>query len=370
MSVRPPRAPADLSREVRDLLDWFAARRRPLPWREKPLDPYRVWVSEIMLQQTRIDTVIGYYTRFLAAFPTVRDLAAAPLQDVLRLWQGLGYYSRARNLHAAARAVVARHGGVFPSASEDLAALPGIGPYTAAAVASLCFREPAPVVDGNVLRVVSRRLALPLEIQSAGAKKAVLDFLRPRIGTTSAPGDFNEALMELGETVCLPSAPACGDCPWSGPCAARASGTPERWPVKAPPKTVPTRYEAALLLTAGGGVLLRKRTGEKFLGELWELPSVPLSAPSQSPVRAVGKLLRGLPAAVPEKPDAVLLGTVRHVYSHFKLSLAVVRAELPGPRPDVPPPYGWAPLADLSGFPLSKAPLLAIRLLDSAPSSR
>src|SRR3954464_9149494 len=194
------------------LLAWFAKERRDLPWREEPRDPYRVWISEVMLQQTRVDVVVPYYLRFVARFPTLQTLAASPLDDVLALWSGLGYYARARNLHRAAQAC----GGELPRTAAELRALPGLGPYTAAAVASLAFGEDAPLVDGNVARVLARVFALSGDARSKAWK------LAPTLLPPGRSGPFNEALMELGATICTPRSPDCPRCPLSGDCRGKA----------------------------------------------------------------------------------------------------------------------------------------------------
>ena len=222
---------ADLSA---DLLVWYDRHRRKLPWRalpgERP-DPYRVWLSEIMLQQTTIKTVVPYFARFAARWPSVRALAAAPLEDVLKLWAGLGYYARARHLHACAKAVVERHGGHFPQSQVALAALPGIGPYTAAAIAAIAFDAPAAAVDGNVERVVARLYAVAAELPAA---KSEIRRLTERLVPSQRAGDFAQAVMDLGATICTPKKPACAVCPWMGACAARRRGDPEAFPLKAP----------------------------------------------------------------------------------------------------------------------------------------
>ena len=331
--------------DTRSLLSWFSANRRDLPWRSAHPDPYRVWISETMLQQTRIATVVDYFHRFLAAFPTLPDLAAADIQDVLRVWQGLGYYSRARHLHAAAHAVVRDHAGVLPATSEALRALPGIGEYTAAAIASICHGERVPVVDGNVLRVVARRLRLALDIRTPAARAEVLAWLAPRLAAAPHPGDFNQAMMELGETVCLPRSPSCPSCPWSSCCEAARSGTPENWPVKAPAKAVPTRRQTAVVLQRpDGAVLLVRRTGKRFLGEMWELPA---------------KNAKGLAPLKAGRPKS--LGVVRHAYSHFKLLLSVCRLSVPADFPALPD-SAWVLPEELPSYPLSKAPKLALGL--------
>src|SRR5207302_9543863 len=214
-----PRKRAPQGTPAADLLAWYDRHRRKLPWRAPPgeaPDPYRVWLSEIMLQQTTVKTVAPYFMRFVARWPDVRALAAAPLEDVLKLWAGLGYYARARNLHACAQAVVAHHGGRFPATEAELAALPGIGPYTAAAIAAIAFDAPAAAVDGNVERVVARLYAVAAELPAA---KAEIRRLTARLVPPERAGDFAQALMDLGATICTPKKPACALCPWMGSCA-------------------------------------------------------------------------------------------------------------------------------------------------------
>ena len=357
-------APAP-GREAGELLVWFARHRRALPWRDAPT-PYAVWVSEIMLQQTRIETVVGYYARFMAAFPDVGALAAADIQDVLRIWQGLGYYSRARNLHHAAQQVVREFGGVLPATAAALRALPGIGEYTAAAIASICHGEHVAVIDGNVLRVVARRLALDADVALPATRRAIAEWLAPRIAAAASPGDFNQAIMELGETVCLPASADCARCPWCRRCAARDAGEPERWPVRAAKAPPPERRAVALVLRRPDGrVLLVRRAGERFLGEMWELPGGFLDE-DESP-------RRGLVRTVPQLAGARRLrrlGAVRHVYSHFRLALEVFAADA-ADAPEADPADAdrlrWASPEELADIPLSKAPRLALALASPRP---
>ncbi len=347
-SAEPPEgvfraSPKTEDAETASLLAWFASHRRDLPWRSPHPDPYVVWVSEIMLQQTRIDTAIGYFRRFLDAFPDIPALAAADIQDVLRVWQGLGYYSRARNLHRAAQLVQRDFGGRLPDTAADLRKLPGIGDYTAAAIASICHGECVATVDGNVLRVVARRTRSTVPASAPAARPSALKWLAPRIAAATSPGDFNQAMMELGETVCTPVAPDCGHCPWKSSCVAAASGTPERWPVKAPAKTVPTRKSTAVVLRRpDGAVLLVRRTGERFLGEMWELPT---------------KELPGLA----DLKTGRSLGVVRHAYSHFRLILSVFRLSVPADFPALPD-SAWVLPEDFPSYPISKAPKMALEL--------
>lgn len=301
------------------LLAWYRASRREMPWRGSR-DPYAVWLSETMLQQTRVETVRGYFARFLARFPDVRALAAAPLAAVLKLWEGLGYYSRARNLHAAARRVA--ESGRFPASAAEWAELPGVGPYTAAAVASICLGEPVPVVDGNVARVLARLAAEPLDPRDSKVRAALAARLRPAIAASGAPGDFNQALMELGETLCSPKSPRCGGCPLRGACRAAAEGAPERYPARAPARELPVRRFAAFVVRAPGGrVLLVRRPEGGLLGGLYELP---MASVARRPREAGAR--RAL-AAAGLRADALReLGAVAHAFSHFRQELYVWEA--------------------------------------------
>jgi A/G-specific adenine glycosylase len=313
-------------RLARGLLAWYDAHRREMPWRDHP-DPYAVWVSEIMLQQTQVETVRGYFARFLAAFPTVAALAAAPQQRVLKLWEGLGYYTRARNLQKAAQAVAAG-GGALPRDLAGWAALPGVGPYTAAAIASICFGVVAPVVDGNVIRVFARYLGWDDDFRRPPARARLAAWLRPHIEASGRPGDFNQAMMDLGATLCTPRAPACGGCPLRRGCAARREGRQSDFPARPAKKAAPTRRAAAVLVRDGAGrVLLAQRAGEGLLGGLWELPNREVEG-----VPADAAAVRALFARVGLK--AVRLeprGVFTHVFSHFKLVWHVYAAELREP---------------------------------------
>ena len=295
----------------RALLAWYGSARRDLPWR-RSRDPYRVWISEIMLQQTTVGAVVPYYRRFLRAFPTVGALASARVDDVLAAWSGLGYYRRARHLHHAARMVVARHRGRFPRSLEDALALPGIGRYTAGAILSIAYSLPFPVVDGNVARVLSRLLLIEDPRPAAsrrrlwGAAAALVE------ASPTAPGDLNQALMELGATVCTPKRPACGACPVSRRCAARAAGREEEVP--SPPRRrrpVEVRSAVAVVLR-GGRLLLVRRQDTALMRGLWELPTA-----------GAGGSADGLRLRL-EKPVA----TVRHAITNRRLRIDVHPARL------------------------------------------
>ena len=325
------------------LLAWYDRHARVLPWRARRgerQDAYRVWLSEIMLQQTTVKTVTPYYARFLARWPTVAALAQASLDDVLRTWAGLGYYARARNLHACARAVVERHDGLFPADVQRLRALPGIGGYTAAALAAIAFDRPAVPVDGNVERVVARLFAVEDELPAGKHKiKGLAASLLPPRRT----GDFAQALMDLGATLCSPKRPACAICPWSEPCLARRRGDQETFPRKAPKREGRLRRGAAFVaLRADGRVLLRRRPDKGLLASMTEVPGSAWTHDFDEggALRAVPRLKGATWRRVP--------GMVRHVFTHFPLELAVFVANVPR---TVKAPKGarWIRLADAGG---------------------
>lgn len=308
------------------LLAWYDRHRRILPWRAvegaKP-DPYAVWLSEVMLQQTTVTAVKGFYARFLAMWPDVASLAAAPREAVLREWAGLGYYARARNLHDCAAAVMERHGGRFPETEAALRGLPGIGDYTAAAVAAIAFGEPATVVDGNVERVMARLAAIETPLPAA---RPEIRRLTATLVPAGRPGDFAQAMMDLGATVCTPKSPACAICPLTAGCAARAAGTQLRYPRKLPKKAVPRRFGAmAVVERDDGAVLVRTRPSKGLLGGMTEFfgSAWGSEAAAAAPLAAAG--------------GAVLApaGRVEHVFTHFALSLDVYRGRsIHGYTPD------------------------------------
>jgi A/G-specific adenine glycosylase len=324
-----------------DLLAWYDRHRRVLPWRAAPgerADPYRVWLSEIMLQQTTIKAVVPYFARFTARWANVHALAAAPLGDVLKLWAGLGYYARARHLHACAKAVVERHGGSFPQSETELAALPGIGPYTAAAIAAIAFDAPAAAVDGNVERVVARLFAFEEELPAA---KADVRRLTKALVPAERAGDFAQALMDLGATICTPKTPACVLCPWMRACAARRRGDPETFPVKAPKKQGRLRRGAAfVLLRSDGFVLLRTRPPTGLLGGMSEVPTTRW-IPDFAGGTQFAPRLRGT-----EPKWRRRTGVVTHVFTHFPLELVVYTAEV-APPAAAPDGTRWVALAEL-----------------------
>ncbi len=330
--------------ETSVLLAWYDRHRRDLPWRAKPgarPDPYRVWLSEIMLQQTTVAAVKPYFARFLARFPTVGALADAPADAVMAAWAGLGYYSRARNLHACAKAVVERFGGRFPDDEAALRSLPGIGAYTAAAVAAIAFDRPAAAVDGNVERVVTRLHALEEPMPKARpAVRRIAGALVPVV----RPGDFAQAMMDLGATVCTPRRPACGLCPWSGACRARAMGTQETFPRKRPKAERKLRKGAVFVAKrVDNAVLLRTRPPKGLLGGMTEVPGSAWSA-TFDPDQAL--------AEAPFKAKWRLLpGQVSHVFTHFPLELTVFVATVPAST-RIPDDCRWTAIPDLAGAAL------------------
>ena len=308
------------------LLDWYDRHRRRLPWRVPPgtrPDPYRVWLSEIMLQQTTVPVVTDYFQRFLERWPTLEALAAAELDEVLHAWQGLGYYARARNLHACAQRLLADHGGRFPAEEKALRALPGIGRYSAAAIAAIAHGRPATVVDGNVERVIARLHAVETPLPAAKPRLYTLAAqLTPRV----RPGDYAQALMDLGASVCTPRKPDCPACPWQGACEGRAQGLAGSLPRRAPKRPRPLRHGVAFwLMRADGSVLLRRRPETGLLGGMIELPSTPWrDGPWE------------LAEATAHAPEVCAWQTlpdpVRHGFTHFEIEflVAVARSESDG----------------------------------------
>ncbi|MEM0899213.1 MAG: A/G-specific adenine glycosylase [Pseudomonadota bacterium] len=315
------------------LLDWYDRHARELPWRVGPRggsrglrpDPYRVWLSEVMLQQTTVAAVKDYFLKFTSIWPTVHDLAAASEDDVLKAWAGLGYYSRARNLKKCADMVVSKYGGEFPVTAEELRKLPGIGDYTSAAIASIAFGEPAPVVDGNVERVITRLFAIetPLPEAKKEIKAKVAEFV-----PTTRPGDFAQATMDLGATICTPKRPACMPCPCRSMCKSVAN-EPERFPVKPPKKTKPLRRGAAFVaMSSDDQILLEKRPPTGLLGGMTQVPTTGWNSRKDGDTSV---------DAAPFPADWKCVGAIRHVFTHFELELVVYRADVG----DVEQKEGW-----------------------------
>ena len=300
------------------LVTWYLTHKRDLPWRGQT-DPYRVWISEIMLQQTRVEAVRGYYTRFLAALPTVKALAEVPETELLKLWEGLGYYSRARNLQKAAVLLVNERDGVFPTTAEGLRALPGIGDYTAGAIASICYGEKIAAVDGNVLRVVSRVLGSEKPIDDA-KNKAEMTAALTAVYPEGRCGDFTQSFMDLGSAVCTPKSPNCAACPLCDLCRAHRDGKETALPVKAPKKAKRLEKKTVFLLDCDGEIALRKRKSTGLLAGLWELPNVDGQL---SPTEALAAV-----EAMGVRPRTILRELHReHIFTHIRWEMVCYRIE-------------------------------------------
>lgn len=299
------------------LLAWYDRAAAPLPWRTHP-SPYRVWLSEVMLQQTQVETVIPYFERFVAAYPTVADLAAAPLDEVLKQWEGLGYYARARNLHRTAQIVATQLGGAFPDTVEGLMELPGIGKYTAGAIASIAFGRRAPLVDGNVIRVFARLMDFDGDVTAGTAQAQMWRWAEAWL-PPDRPGDFNQALMDLGRTVCTPKSPRCTECPLRSMCRAAERGTQASRPVKKKPAPRPHYHVAAgVIRRADGRILIAQRPPDGLLGGLWEFPGGK-QEPGESLEACLKRELREeLDIAVTVGDELV---AVDHAFTHFSITL-------------------------------------------------
>ncbi|MHB0858899.1 MAG: A/G-specific adenine glycosylase [Anaerolineae bacterium] len=307
------------------LLAWYAIHRRDLPWR-RTQDPYRIWVSEIMLQQTQVATVIPYYERFLAHFPTLAVLASADLGEVLSVWEGLGYYGRARNLHAAARVVQSVHGGRLPCIRKELLSLPGVGAYTAGALLSIACGQDEPALDANGLRILARLFDVPQDIASSAGKRSLYAHAL-RLLPAGRAGAWNQALMDHGALVCLPRAPRCAVCPLASWCLARARGVQGQRPVKAPRGEVPHQTWVAGLCERKGRVLLVRRRPNGLLGGLWELPGGALQ-PDEDDATALVRIL-GSDLGVSVLPGEAVT-KVAHGFTHLKVTVQVLACRLVG----------------------------------------
>ncbi|MDJ0755931.1 MAG: A/G-specific adenine glycosylase [Ardenticatenaceae bacterium] len=309
------------------LLDWWDDGHADLPWRGLR-DPYPIWISEIMAQQTQLVTVIPYYERWMARFPSVEALAAAPLDDVLKMWEGLGYYSRARNLHAAAQAVVNEYGGKIPQTAAELQQLKGIGRYTAGAIASICFDEPVPVLDGNVMRVLSRLDDMADDVTSAATKKQLWTRAAELV-PVERPGEYNQALMELGQTICTPKSPKCLLCPLLSLCKARKAGTQHERPVKPPRKKTPHYDVVAGVIwqqkIGDGHFLIAQRPLDGLLGGLWEFPGGKVENGESLPDALIREIKEELAIDI-IVPQMRPFTIVKHAYTHFRITLHAYHA--------------------------------------------
>lgn len=348
----------------RSLLSWYDDQGRQLPWRQQR-DPYAVWVSEIMLQQTQVKTVIPYYQRWLAQFPTIEALATADLQSVLKAWEGLGYYARARNLHRAAQHIVQHDNGKFPTELADVLTLPGIGRTTAGGILSLAFNQPVSILDGNVKRVLSRLIGLNVPVKRALTQlwhisDEILDPMNPR--------DFNQALMDLGATICTRSRPKCLLCPWQSVCEAYNKGMQSQIPMREPSSPLPhKRIGVAVIRQENGQILIDRRRSEGLLGGLWEFPGGKIE-PEETVEDCIKREIAeeiGIEIAVKEH-----LITIEHAYTHFRVTLTAHLCDyLHGePQPIECEEVRWVTLEDIEDYPFPKANTKIIAALKALKS--
>jgi A/G-specific adenine glycosylase len=342
-----------MNRLASKLLAWYHASKRILPWRgHAQRSAYAVWISEIMLQQTRVETVIPYFVKWMRLFPDVRSLAQASEHDVLNAWEGLGYYSRARNLHKAARIIAEQYHGEIPRDLDALRRLPGIGRYTSGAIASIAFDMDVAALDGNIKRVYARIFDLTEPVDSAAGEKTLWDLAEHNLPPGHA-GDYNQALMDLGATICVPKNPRCLICPVMKLCTARQNGTQNQRPVKMPKKEVPHYVHAAAVIIERGRVLLSQRPSNGLLGGMWEFPNGRVNG---DPARGLPKTLRaGYNLRVRMKRESKNiepLGRVQHGYSHFSVTVHVFPCELVS-RPDGTN-LKWVSLRNLEDYPMGK----------------
>jgi A/G-specific adenine glycosylase len=340
---------------TRRLLVWYRRNARTLPWRNHP-DPYAVWVSEIMLQQTRVETVIPYFHRWMQRLPTIKSLAEASEQDVLNLWEGLGYYSRARNLHKAAKIIVEQDAGQLPRDLDALRRLPGIGRYTVGAIASMAFGMDEPTLDGNIRRVFARVFNISLPADSSSGEKALWNLAAEHLPKGKA-GDYNQALMDLGATICIPKNPRCLICPLMELCEARQKGIQDQRPVLKLKKKPPHYILAAAVIVKNRRVLLCKRPSKGLLGGMWEFPN---GRVEDDPARELSKNLRSGYQLKVQRNDA--LGIVHHAYTHFTVTVHIFQCTFIS-KPENQN-LRWTKISDLENFPMGKVDREITKLLD------
>jgi A/G-specific adenine glycosylase len=343
----------------RQLLAWYSRNQRCLPWRETN-DPYRIWISEIMLQQTQVETVIPYYHRFLKAFPTVSSLACAPLQNVLKVWENLGYYSRARNIHAAARMIVEKFDGRIPDNWEEIKTLPGIGLYTAGAILSIAYGKPLPAVDGNVRRILCRLFAIRKPVDDTREQKQ-LQKIAASLIPAKHPGDFNQALMDLGATICKAKNPDCSRCPIANLCQARLHDLQNVLPITRKAPAIPRRLAAAAVIRNSKGMLLVvQRPTSGLLASLWKLPGGFIKSGEDTENSLMRSVKEELGISI--RPGKHL-ASVNHTFTHFRITLQAYECRLlmGTPKPIGCQNWRWASLTDFQKLPLSKIDRMIMR---------
>ena len=347
-----PFPPKSIPGIQQQLLDWYERNKRDLPWR-KTRDPYAIWVSEVMLQQTQVATVIPYYERFLVEFPNVHRLAATNLQHVLKLWEGLGYYARARNLHKSTKIVCSMHDGLIPGEWALFRALPGVGDYIASAVLSIAFEQPYAVVDGNVKRVLARLLRLKVPV-NAPRFHTEFKSAAQRLLKTGAAGTFNQAIMELGALVCTPRNPNCNQCPLEDHCLARAGGKVAQYPHRLARRAVPQYRIAVGVVIKKGNLLITQRKAEGLLGGLWEFPGGKIKREESAADAVVREIKEEVNLTVKVKQK---LTRVKHAYTHFKIDMDVFICDYEGGRIKLngPVDFRWIRPSGIDLYPLPRA---------------
>jgi A/G-specific adenine glycosylase len=333
------------------LLNWYAQHARILPWRGV-VDPYKIWVSEIMLQQTRVETVIPYYQRWMKRYPTVDALASASQQEVLSLWEGLGYYSRARNLHRAAQVVISEYGGQLPAHTRQLQTLPGIGRYTAAAIASIAFGLDEPALDGNIRRVLARVFNVTKPSRSSDGERQLWELVGENLPSGRA-GEYNQAMMDLGAQICTPRDPDCPNCPLADLCQANALGIQEERPVSAPKPALPHNTVTAAVIRSASKVLITRRPQDGLLGGMWEFPGGKLEEGEDLTTCLQREICEEIGVEIGVGDN---IGVYKHAYTHFKVTLyafncSLIRGE---PKPIEVNEVRWVYVKDLTGYPMGK----------------
>jgi A/G-specific adenine glycosylase len=333
------------------LIAWFSAHKRDLPWRRDPT-PYAVWVAEIMAQQTRLESMLPYYQRWMARFPTLEDLASATQQDVLNLWEGLGYYSRARNLHKAAQIVVQENEGELPGDAQSLRSLPGIGPYTAGAIASIAFGLDEPIVDGNIKRVLARVFMVEEPVDSTAGEKHIWALASEHLPSGQAR-EYNQALMEVGARVCLPRNPDCSHCPIQADCQAYSKGLQANYPRRKPKAKIPHHNVAAAVIRKGARVLIAQRAQDDMFGGMWEYPGGKQKDGESLKSCLKREIKEELGVKIKVKDE---IGIFNTTYTHFSVTLHAFECQLDGgrPRPIEVDDLRWVTLDELDDFPMSK----------------